>query len=186
MPSIAAHMVVAKLVSDSLSITNPLFIKGNLLPDIIKKENSHYRIQGKYFQIPDIDYFKSHYNLSNNLYLGYYVHLLLDKYFLDEFIIKRKLNLNAFTTKIMYNDYSLINFKLVKEFNLNIDYLMKILKSDYEVEINQKKLDYNLKCLSNTSIGKTTYLDIEDFSKFLSDISLTISKEIESYASKSN
>ncbi len=35
MPSISAHMVVAKEVSKKLNISSDDFIKGNLLPDII-------------------------------------------------------------------------------------------------------------------------------------------------------
>ena len=35
MPSIAAHMVVAKLLEEKLGFKSTAFIKGNLLPDII-------------------------------------------------------------------------------------------------------------------------------------------------------
>ena len=58
MPSVAAHMVVAKLISDKLNIEDPDFIKGNLLPDILDKELSHHKKQGKYYLIPDIQFFK--------------------------------------------------------------------------------------------------------------------------------
>ena len=51
--------------------------------DIIIHKDSHHKIKGKYFLIPDLDYFKKHLDLNNHLYLGYYVHLLLDKYFLE-------------------------------------------------------------------------------------------------------
>ena len=58
MPSLAAHMVCAKLVSESLNIKDEEFIKGNLLPDIIDIENSHKKVKGKFYCIPDIEYFK--------------------------------------------------------------------------------------------------------------------------------
>ena len=45
MPSIAAHMICAKLVADKLEINDPEFIKGNLLPDIIDIKNSHKKNQ---------------------------------------------------------------------------------------------------------------------------------------------
>lgn len=185
MPSIAAHMVVAKLVSENLNIDDSDFIKGNLLPDIISKENSHHRIKGKYFLVPDLDYFKDNLDLNNSLYLGYYAHLLLDKYFLEEFVPQNIANLDVFRNEIIYNKYSIINYQLVKEFDLNVEYLKRIL-TDFNVDICKDKLDYNLYCLSIIDNGKTKYLNFQDFAKFLRDISQGISKELENYASKSN
>ena len=43
MPSIAAHMICCKLVSDKLNINSEKFIRGNLLPDIIDKNDSHFK-----------------------------------------------------------------------------------------------------------------------------------------------
>ena len=61
MPSIAAHMVIAKLVGEKLNKYNDKFIRGNLLPDIVDKpkDESHHKIEGTYHRIPDMDYFKS-------------------------------------------------------------------------------------------------------------------------------
>lgn len=178
MPSIAGHMVVAKLVAEKLKISDPEFIRGNLLPDIIEKEDSHHKIKGKYFLVPDLNYFKYNLDLNNNLNLGYYVHLLLDKYFLEDFILENISNLDVFENKIIYNEYSQINYQLVKKFKLDVEYLKKILKK-FEVSINLDKLEYNLQCLSSTKVGETSYLKFQDFSKFLYDISQVISKEIE-------
>lgn len=185
MPSIAGHMIIAKLVGEKLGIESSQFIRGNLLPDIINKKNSHQKIKGKYFYIPDIDYFKNNLDLENPLYLGYYTHLLLDKYFLEDFFSKNIQNLEVFNNGIMYNEYGLINYQLVKRFRLDVDYLIGVL-NDYEVDIDRDALKKNLKCLSSREIGKTVHLKFVDFAKFLEDISLTISEEIEDYTSKSN
>ena len=45
MPSIAAHMAVAKLISDKLYIDKEEFYKGNILPDIIDIPDSHHKMQ---------------------------------------------------------------------------------------------------------------------------------------------
>ena len=82
MPNISSHMIVAKLVSEKLNINDPDFIKGNILPDIVNNDQSHHKIQGEYCLIPNIDYFKRRLNLNKKLELGYFTHLLLDKYFL--------------------------------------------------------------------------------------------------------
>ena len=86
MPSVAAHMICAKLVANELKIIHPEFIKGNLLPDIIDIQNSHRKIKGKYYYIPDINYFINILDFSDDLQLGYLSHLLLDTYFLEDYI----------------------------------------------------------------------------------------------------
>ncbi len=184
MPSIAAHMAVMKCVSEELEIESRDFIKGNLLPDI-QMEDGHYRKQGKYFLVPDVHYYKSHFDLYHPLNLGYYVHLLLDYYFLEELVPINIGNLDVFEEKIMYNEYSLINGLIVQEFKLEVSILKEIL-SDFQENIDQEKLAYSLRCLSNLCVGKTTYLHFQEFKVFLYEIAGVIVKEIESYASKSN
>lgn len=57
MPNICAHMIVAKEVAKKINIDSDEFIKGNLLPDIIDKKDSHHKKEiGVYF-VPDIDFF---------------------------------------------------------------------------------------------------------------------------------
>lgn len=186
MPSIAAHMVVAKLVGDKLNINNPEFIKGNLLPDALyNKEDSHFKKNGKYFLVPDTDYFKNRFDLSDSLCLGYYVHLLLDKYFLEDFVPNNISNLDVFKEKIMYNEYDMVNYELVRRFGLDVAYLKSVL-SVYPFPIDADRLKRNLDCLSITSTGKTIYLNIDDFANFLQAISITICEEVELYVSKSD
>ena len=176
MPSIAAHMALAKIVSDKLDIKHDDFIRGNLLPDIIKLEDSHYKIKGRNFMIPDIEYFKKFFNLEDELYFGYYTHLLLDKCFLEEYVPDEIGNLNIFKTKIIYDDYSKINKKLVDEFNLDVNYLKEVLK-DYKQEVYTNKLNYNLNCLLNNNLEKTECINDTEFIKFIYIVSDRIVKE---------
>ena len=179
MPSIAAHMICAKLVSNNMNINDPEFIKGNLLPDIIDIKDSHHKMIGKHYYIPNIDYFINTLDLNNNLDLGYLSHLLLDKYFLEEYIYDEVNGEEVFLNKIMYREYDIINYRLLNNFNVDADYLNKILK-DYEVPINQEKYNKNIKCLNLGNIDEDLrYLNVDSFSKFLIEASNNIVKYLE-------
>lgn len=179
MPSIAAHMICAKLVSNNMNINDPEFIKGNLLPDIIDIKDSHHKMIGKHYYIPNIDYFINTLDLNNNLDLGYLSHLLLDKYFLEEYIYDEVNGEEVFLNKIMYREYDIINYRLLNNFNVDADYLNKILK-DYEVPINQEKYNKNIKCLNLGNIDEDLkYLNVDSFFDFLVEASNNIVKYLE-------
>lgn len=182
MPNIAGHMIIAKLVSDKLKIDDPDFIRGNLLPDIINisREKSHHKIQGKYFLIPDIDFFKHKLNLKNKLELGYLTHLLLDKYFLEEYIPNNIKNFKLFEDKTIYKEYDMINYKLVKKFNLDIEKIKNDLK-EINFDIDKKLLEKNIEYLFNKNEGKTELLDFDEYSNFLYNTSFVIYNEIKEY-----
>lgn len=182
MPNISSHMIVAKLAGEKLNISDPDFIKGNLLPDIVNNSQSHHKIQGKYSLILDINYFKQKLNLNKKLELGYFTHFLLDKYFLEEYIPNNINNLSIFKNNVIYEEYSLINYQLIKIFNLNVLDLLQIL-NNIDGDINKEKLNKNLEYLTNTKIGKTKNLNIVKFSSFLYNISQKISEELKDYAS---
>lgn len=181
MPNISSHMIVAKLVSEKLNINDPDFIKGNILPDIVNNDQSHHKIQGEYCLIPNIDYFKRRLNLNKKLELGYFTHLLLDKYFLEEYIPNNIKDLNIFDNKLIYQDYDFINYQLVKKFDLDVLALKKIL-SEIDGDIDKNKLERNIKYLSNSETSETKYLNLEKFSSFLYNVSEKISEELKKYA----
>jgi len=178
MPSIAAHMVCAKLVANELKINDPEFIKGNLLPDIIDTKNSHKKIKGKYYYIPDIDYFINTLNLRESLCLGYLSHLLLDKYYLENYIYDVVRGEEVFLSRIMYKEYDIINHKLLTTFNINIDYLNSILKN-FKAPVDSQKYNSNIRSLNNVDTSNNlSYLNVEDFSKFLIETSKLIAEHL--------
>ena len=185
MPSIAAHMVTAKLVSEILGINDKEFIKGNLLPDVILDNESHHKIKGKYFLIPNLDYFKNNLDLNNKLELGYYTHLLLDYYFLEEYVPNKINDLTVFSSGIIYKEYDLINYELLNNFDVDICSYSDILEELYLYpNINSDKLEKDLSCFNNKEIKETKYLKVDEFSNFLDKISYVISKEVSEYANK--
>lgn len=184
MPSIAAHMICAKLVANELKIDDPEFIKGNLLPDIIDKKNSHKKIKGKYYYIPDIDYFINTLGLKDNLSLGYLSHLLLDKYFLENYIYDIVHGEEVFLDRTIYKEYDIINYRLLKMFKTNINYLNSILKN-FNVSVDENKYNTNIRSLNNIDTSNNLrYLNIDDFSRFLIETSKLIAKYLKEVKEK--
>lgn len=182
MPSIAAHLVVGKLVGNKLNKESLGFIQGNVLPDIIKIEDSHCKINGKYYLIPNISASLRKSNIKDNDVLdGYLCHLLLDKYFLDEYIpnnIKEYDKVNLFQENGIYRDYSLINKGLINSFEIDLKKVNNSFKNiDYSYD--DIKLSDNLRYLTYDAQGEATrYIDFDDFSKFLIEVSDKIVNDI--------
>lgn len=183
MPNISAHMVVATEVGKRLGLISDDFIRGNLLPDIIDIEDSHHKIQSGPYLVPDIKYFLKHLDLSKDINIGYLVHLLLDKHYLEDYLTKLYPGKNIFLDEKVYKDYDYLNYKLVNKFNLDVDSIEKIL-THYNCKISKEKLEYNIGYLKQKKTGKTKYIDFDSFSQFLFNISKVISEELTNYASK--
>ena len=185
MPNISAHMIVASEVGKILGINTYDYYRGNLLPDIIKKEDSHHRIIEGLYCIPDINYFINNLDLSKDINIGYLVHILLDYHYLHDYMIKMYPDRNVFIEpdKSLYHDYDYLNYDLVTKFNLDIDYLSKAL-AYFPMKVDKKKLKKNVDFLKQNTIGKTKYLDLDSFSKFLSSVSIIISEEMREYVNK--
>lgn len=176
MPSMSAHMAIATRLSEKLNVDKKDFIKGNLLPDLYDdKVKSHYKIQGKKYSVPDINKAIKSLDLSSSLYLGYLSHLLLDKYYFDDYLLKYDSDL--FKDKTIYSDYDIINKDIIDYFNLDVNYIKGLMK-DFPKEINQKKIDKNLECLDYNIDKKTNILDKNNFLKFLDEISNKIYYDI--------
>lgn len=186
MPSVAAHMAVAKLLSEKLNINTPDFYRGNLLPDLRVGSmiDSHFKVQGEHFLVTDIDEAKKNLVLTNDLDLGYYTHLLLDKLFLEEFVPTYINRYDLFKTKEMYSDYDKVNFDIVDYFNLDVESLSEILTEDYGCDIDLEKLKTNIRCLNKKEVSDGKYLKKEEFKKFLVEAAERIYEEVKNYESK--
>ena len=106
-------------------------------------------------------------DLKSNLALGYLSHFLLDKYFLENYIYEVVKGEEIFLNGKIYEEYDIINYKLLEKFNIDVKYLNEILK-DFEVPVDDKKYESNIKSLNNGYINKELkYLNIDNFSNFL-------------------
>ena len=180
MPSIASHFSCASLVAKKLDIKNDDFYRGNILPDLLEDVDSHYKIDGTYYLIPDIDHYK---NIMKNDYinLGYLCHLLLDKYFLEEYIpnnIKDYKDIDLFVFERIYTDYTNMNKKLIDYYNLDIKYLNKIMRN-FPVKLDQKKYKSNLNNINHLTIDDNLkYINFDTYLVFLDSVSLKIANEL--------
>lgn len=188
MPSIAAHMTIAKLLSEKLDIEEEDFYRGNLLPDVISatREASHFKVQGEHFLVPDLEDAKRNLTLTESMYLGYYTHLLLDKYFLEEFVPIYIRRFDLFKTKEMYSDYDEINGFIVTSFGLDVETITKILSENYGCDIDKEKLEKNISCLNNEKNGEGIYLKKEQFRYFLEEVSDKIYDDVKVYTKKTS
>lgn len=176
MPNMSGHMSVAKLISEKLNIDDKDFYRGNLMPDLYRdKTKSHYKIPGKKYLIPDIERVKKELDLNDITNLGYLTHLLLDKYYLEEYLIN--IEDNVFKTKKIYDDYDILNKDIIKYFNLDKDYLKKILK-EIDNDVDKEKLEYNIECLNIIRNGELHYLEKEKYIRFLEESANRIAEEI--------
>ena len=183
MPNISSHMIVALEVGKRININSKEFVKGNLLPDIIDIKDSHHKVESGPYLVPDIDYFLQHLDFSKDINIGYLVHLLLDKHYLEDYLLQLYPNRNIFLDQEVYKDYDYLNYRFVKKYKLDVDYLEEILK-DFDCKIKEETLKYNIECLKQQTEGKTKYLDFDSFSDFITNISDTICKELINYADK--
>ena len=181
MPSMSGHMAIAKKVSDILRIDDDSFIVGNLLPDLYSdKTKSHFKYQSKKFLVPDIGLAKSHLNLSNKKDLGYLCHLLLDYYYLEEFL--KDTETDIFEDTRIYKDYDILSKDIVEYFKLEVNHIIELLKKMDE-EIENDKLEYNIECLQKSEEGYTYYLEKDSFINFLEVTAIRIAEEVKPYAS---
>ncbi|MBR1386127.1 MAG: hypothetical protein IJ568_04805 [Bacilli bacterium] len=176
MPNISSHMAVAKKVSELLKINSEDFYKGNLIPDLYRnKFKSHFKTAGERYLIPDIVVVKNNLNLNNMKDLGKFVHLMLDYYYLEDYL--DEINDNVFINDNIYNDYDIINDLIIKKFNINISYLENILLS-IDDDIDRDLLFYNLECLKKNKNGVLKYLEEKKFLSFLENVSYKICDDI--------
>lgn len=183
MPNVSAHIGCALKVKEKLNIKDDRFILGALLPDIIDydKRKTHFKIKGKEYLIPDLEYYLNNYDIKNSQNCGYFFHLYLDYYFLEDYLFNNKRGIDVFNGSTLYNDYDIINKSLVDHYNINIPYVEEVLMKYSNNKVSKKKLDNNIRCLKLNEQGNTNYIDINKFVPFLDKI---VDKFINEYKDK--
>lgn len=129
------HLIISKNIAKSLGLNSKRFNFGNLLPDAHTKEpgakeRSHFNIpgsklgDGKYI---DYEYFLQKYNkrIKDEVYLGYYSHLIADELWLKDVYGKYMLDENNNIKKELgvqyYRDYGVLNKMLIDKYGLKLD-----------------------------------------------------------------
>jgi hypothetical protein len=151
MASAIIHLCVAKEINKYLKMDENYLLLGSIAPDISKqigetKEISHFLDHSNEDDIPNIDRFLLKYRseLNNPFEMGYFIHLLTDKYWFRDYVYKfierytqDKLKKNVTYTALkdlIYNDYTNLNITLIDNHNLNLDLFYN------EIEMPESKI----------------------------------------------
>ena len=138
MASAIIHLCIAKEVNKYLKMNEYDLMIGAIAPDISKqigetKEISHFLDHSNEDDIPNINRFLDKYrnDLHNPFTMGYFIHLLTDKYWFRDYIyqfierytrenVKKKITYTAIRD-LIYNDYTNLNTDLIDKYNLPLD-----------------------------------------------------------------
>ena len=139
--------------------------------------------------------YKKH--LNNSFELGYYIHLLTDKIWFEDFVskiyyntsIKMKdgsiLNVESdFIMKIIYEDYTNLNVDLIDKYGLDLSIfyeendLKKTFIKEYPIDRVNLLLTKMGVIIENSKQGKTYSLDLNAIEKFINNTSDIIVNKI--------
>lgn len=137
MASAIIHLCVAKKVNEILKMDEKMLSLGAIAPDISKiigesKNKSHFLDQDPEYSIPNDKRFYKKYQteLTKPFEMGYFIHLLTDKYwfrdyinrYIDEYTTEKYIPSLSYTAmkSLIYNDYTRLNSDLVSAHNLDL------------------------------------------------------------------
>lgn len=201
MASRVIHLAVSKRIAVYFGLSLERFNLGNLLPDLHagtreSKAMSHFRIiQEPYedaktdkYQYFDYDYFLQKYNnkMDDDIYLGYYCHLITDELWIQNVYIKYMRDENR--KKLIdqqdnyYHDFSRLNQIIKEKYNLKINVAFELVQIS---EINYRKI-LDLKIILEDDFKKKydnlnlLLFDYEDIINFIEETSSMIIEVLES------
>ncbi len=202
MASAVIHLCIAKEVNKYLKMDLNELLLGSIAPDISKqigetKEISHFLDHTNEDDIPNIDRFLAKYKdeLNKPFEMGYFIHLLSDKYWFRDYVYnyverytqnntKKKITYTALRD-LIYNDYTNINIDLIDKYMLPLD----IFSNEWELpsskitEIPMDKLDILIDkmglIIKDSKEEKTFLFDTKDIETFISNTVKYIIKDIQ-------
>ena len=202
MASAIIHICIAKEINKYLKMNEDELILGSIAPDISKqigqtKEISHFLDPSNEDDIPNIDRFLAKYkkDLSSPFTMGYFIHLLTDKYWFRDYVYqyverytknKHKKGLTVTALRdLMYNDYTNINQDLIDAYNISLDIFYKEFKvpNTKIKEIPVDKLDILLDkmglIIEESKQEKSFLFDTKDIIVFINNSVKYIIKDIQ-------
>lgn len=124
------HYAIASEIVEKCNIKDKnRFFVGTLLPDVIDKNISHCRnYLDKKITYNTIEFRNNYYQniINDDLYLGYYLHIIQDLVFREFLYNKLKFKYSNKNIKCLHNDYDILNLYLIDKYNI------KPLKFDIE------------------------------------------------------
>lgn len=202
MASAIIHLCIAKEINKYLKMDENYLLLGSIAPDISKqigetKEISHFLDHSNEDDIPNIDRFLLKYRseLNNPFEMGYFIHLLTDKYWFRDYVYKfierytqDKLKKNITYTALkdlIYNDYTNLNITLIDNHNLNLDLFYNEIEMPKSkiIEIPVDKLDILIEkmglIIEDSKEEKTFIFDSADIEEFIKNTVKYIIRDIQ-------
>ena len=202
MASALIHICIAKEVNKYLNMNEYDLILGSIAPDISKqigetKEISHFLDPTNEDDIPNINRFLKKYrnDLDHPFTMGYFIHLLTDKYWFRDYLyqfIERYTKSNvkkriAFTAMrdLIYNDYTNLNTDLIDKYNLSLELFYEEYREPMTkiTEIPLDKLDILIDkmglILEESKNDKNFVFDIHDVEVFIDNTVKYIIKDLQ-------
>lgn len=191
------HLLFCEQVMKKIEIVNgDRFVLGNLLPDAYigkpLRKITHYTTEvqnGKYAYFAFDKYREEFENLilKDELYLGYYMHLVVDAFYRN--MIYNKLDLreklrNYADVDVLHNDYRLLNPYIIEKYNVarevkwpenwEAEPIHKIFPFTLECFLEDMKKDYT-KC----GVGSTKFVTEKVLDEFVDEYEDLCVKEIQ-------
>ncbi len=202
MASAIIHLCVAKEVNKVLGMDEKLLFLGTIAPDLSKqigqtKEISHFLDHSNEDNIPNIDRFLNKYKdeLVKPFEMGYFIHLLTDKYWFRDYIYNyieryaiesgRKDITESALVRLIYDDYTNINIDLIDKYGLSLELFYEEFKypTSKIIEIPMDKLPIIVEkmgiIIEESKQEKTFIFDTYDIVKFIDETVKYIIKDIQ-------
>ena len=202
MASAIIHLCIAKEVNKVLGMDEKLLFLGTIAPDLSKeigqsKEISHFLDHSNEDDIPNIDRFLNKYEeeLRNPFEMGYFIHLLTDKYWFRDYVYKyierysielgRKDLTYSALKQLIYDDYTNINIDLIDKYGLSLELFYD--KINYPTskitEIPMDKLPIIVEkmglIIEESKEEKTFVFDTYDIVKFIDETAKYIIRDVQ-------
>ena len=202
MASAIIHLCIAKEVNKVLGMDEKLLFLGTIAPDLSKeigqsKEISHFLDHSNEDDIPNIDRFLNKYEeeLRNPFEMGYFIHLLTDKYWFRDYVYKyierysiesgRKDLTYSALKQLIYDDYTNINIDLIDKYGLSLELFYD--KINYPTskitEIPMDKLPKKVEkmglIIEESKEEKTFIFDTYDIVKFIDETAKYIIRDVQ-------
>lgn len=152
MPGYVIHVAVAQEYIKKHKIKDNIeeFIEGTVEPDFVKpKSLSHY---GKSPAYTNLKKYLENNVLDSNFQKGFFLHLITDYLFYNYY-------LDRFVREDMYNDYDILNGKLIEKYNVKLPERTK--EFVFYKEGQTKILNFELACKVIDEISSLNMEDIE-------------------------
>lgn len=202
MASAIIHLCIAKEVNKYLKMNEYDLLLGSIAPDISKqvgetKEISHFLDHTNEDDIPNINRFLEKYrkDLHNPFTMGYFIHLLTDKYWFRDYVyqyierythdnVKKKVTYTA-VRDLIYNDYTNLNTDLIDKYMLPLDIFYEEFREPQTLirEIPVDKLDILIDkmglIIEESKKEKNFIFDLTDIEIFITNSVKYIIKDIQ-------